>query len=289
MEHGPVRDWALLPVPSLAHPWGGRCWCGGGSEDRQAHSCCKALCRQTGDELVASPQRHTRSTLHHPCSQAQGTGDKSGDTSDCESSFPQGCVGDSLELLSLAQTWAHRAQLHNIPPKEWLRLKHLNEPRSNSQCYPQHTKFRCSWGVLLRQKVCFYAHLQNWLAGHPAISSRELVSAWHNLITFLFPSVPPEPGSQQREQEFLNVPGLCHPLTVCWSCWHTNQEAAKGASPGGIMCSELPSPATGPGTDQLLRALHSKHELWPENRKMGQDTSKDKTNLEGRMWNSKRG
>lgn len=53
--------------------------------------------------------------------------------------------------------------------------------------------------------------------GHPAIRSREIVSAWHDPITFLFPSMAPEPGSQQREQEFPSstmLPGSAIPSAV---------------------------------------------------------------------------
>lgn len=60
------------------------------------------LCAGSGDELVASP--HRLSSLLLPHSQDQGTGDKSGGTAGREGSFPQGCAGAALKLLSFAQT-----------------------------------------------------------------------------------------------------------------------------------------------------------------------------------------
>lgn len=104
MEHRPGWDWAaFLPIPSLAHPWRGRCWLEEiwdfAREDTGRPIPAARLCAGNGDELVASPQAE-----HPALSPLPGTGDKSGDTAGCEGSFSQGCAGGAPKLLSFAQT-----------------------------------------------------------------------------------------------------------------------------------------------------------------------------------------
>lgn len=139
--------WACVvffPVPSLTHPWGGRCRCGG---ERQTHFCCKCVRRQAADELTASPQRHTPSTrlctisTNRPKAQMTNLGTRLA-AMHHEGSLPQGCAGVAPEAaqiytdLSPPTSASHCFSHIDTYPRQ----KHLNESRSNSLSYPQHTK-----------------------------------------------------------------------------------------------------------------------------------------------------
>lgn len=157
-----------------------------------------------------------------------------------------------------------------------------DESRSNSQHYPQNTKIGSCWLVkfLKQWAFYFYSTLQNYLAGHQAIRSRETVFARHNLITFIFfSSIASEPGSQQREHEFLSSAPCLGFATL---------SAAIAHKPGGTQRHQsrrknvlwTPFPATGLGTAQPFGVHCSKLEPWSENMRMKRDIGKEKAGLE---------
>lgn len=116
--------------------------------------------------LQGSVQAMEMSWWHHhtgwaPCSfptaRPQGTGDKSGDTADWRLFSPRMCwrcpeAAQFCPDLSPAST-SHR--------DTWLRLKHFNEDLIPRVIHSTPNS-EAVGGVLLRQRICFYSHLQSW-------------------------------------------------------------------------------------------------------------------------------
>lgn len=100
------------PIPCTSMGW--EVWRRGWGY-RQGHSCCKGLCRH---QLVASAQRHTLSTLHHPTARPRAQVAHLGTQQTVKALLPRDVLEVPWSCSVLPR--AHRAQLHPDPPTETL-------------------------------------------------------------------------------------------------------------------------------------------------------------------------